>query len=333
MIKYLGSKRVLAPRILELAQGLDGVRSACDLFAGTTRIAQGFKRLGWHVHANDNTAYGYVLAKAFIEVDRSTFPEAEARATLEHLNALPGTVGYATRTFAREARYFQEPNAQKIDAIRQAIDPVTEPLRSILLTSLLLAADRVDSTTGVQMAYLKGWAPRSFQPLTLLMPELLPGPGVASQEDALNLASEVDADLVYLDPPYNQHSYVGNYHVWETLVLNDEPEAYGVARKRVDCRTRKSPFNRKHEAAGALEHVIASLRCRYLILSFNDEGYVPRRSLEAMLSKWGEYTCEAVPHRRYVGARIGVYNPQGKKVGSVGHLTNHEFLFVARRHG
>jgi adenine-specific DNA-methyltransferase len=57
------------------------------------------------------------------------------------------------------------------------------------LTSLIEAADRVDSTTGVQMAYVKQWAPRSAKPLELRMPGLLNGPGRAIQGDAVALAS------------------------------------------------------------------------------------------------------------------------------------------------
>jgi hypothetical protein len=110
------------------------------------------------------------------------------------------------------------------------------PLYPILLTSLIEAADRVDSTTGVQMAYVKQWAPRSANPLTLRVPELLPGPGRAVLGDALEVAPDAGAfDLAYLDPPYNQHRYFTNYHVWETLVAWDAPEPYGVARKRIDA--------------------------------------------------------------------------------------------------
>ena len=45
MIKYLGSKRRLVPvlqRICDAAQA----RTALDLFTGTTRVAQAFKRAG-----------------------------------------------------------------------------------------------------------------------------------------------------------------------------------------------------------------------------------------------------------------------------------------------
>ena len=97
----------------------------------------------------------------------------------------------------------------------------------------------MDSTTGVQMAYVKQWAPRSFNPLELRVPELLAGGGRAIRGDAVELVrgrALGHFDLAYLDPPYNQHRYFTNYHVWETLVAWDAPEAYGVARKRVDAR-------------------------------------------------------------------------------------------------
>ena len=31
-------------------------------------------------------------------------------------------------------------------------------------------------------------------------------------------------DLVYLDPPYNQHQYGSNYHLLNTIALWDKPE-------------------------------------------------------------------------------------------------------------
>src|SRR5690606_6102482 len=129
-----------------------------------------------------------------------------------------------------------------IYAVRNAIASLNldHELEAVLLTSLLEAADRVDSTTGLQMAYLKTWAPRAFNPLELRLPRLLPrahhGRGVALRLDALEAAREwaPAADLLYLDPPYNQHSYLGNYHIWETLVRWDFPPVYGAARKRHD---------------------------------------------------------------------------------------------------
>ena len=126
----------------------------------------------------------------------------------------------------------------------------------------MLAADRVDSTTGVQMAYLKQWAPRSHRDLELRAPELLARPRHARFAATPRRWSTTlpRADLAYLDPPYNQHRYFTNYHVWETLVRWDEPEHYGVACKRVDARDEatKSVFNRKREMPDALRSVIVA---------------------------------------------------------------------------
>ena len=60
--------------------------------------------------------------------------------------------------------------------------------------------------------------------------------------DAIDFVSQISVDLAYLDPPYNQHKYMANYHIWETLIRWDEPEFYGVACKRMDVRERKSPY-------------------------------------------------------------------------------------------
>ncbi|NNE12805.1 MAG: DNA methyltransferase, partial [Ilumatobacter sp.] len=220
MIKYLGSKRRLVPVLTELFTR-SGATTALDLFTGTTRVAQAFKAAGGHVTAVDTARYSEVFARTWIETDADTVDLAEVNAAIDELNALPGEAGYVTETFCRQSRFFQPFNGERIDAIREAIarDHASTPLEPILLTSLLLAADRVDSTAGVQMAYIKQWAPRSHKPLDMRVPPLLPGGGRAVRGDATTIAGELGRfDLAYLDPPYNQHRYFTNYHVWETIV-------------------------------------------------------------------------------------------------------------------
>ena len=212
-------------------------------------------------------------------------------------------------------------------------------LYPLLLTSLIEAADRVDSTTGVQMAYVKQWAPRSFNPLELRVPALLEGPGRAVRGDAVELALGLGRfDLAYLDPPYNQHRYFTNYHVWETLVAWDAPEAYGVARKRVDSRdpSTRSAFNSKRTMADALASVVASVDCGLLVLSYNDESWLALEELEAICAQAGPggggpraVASLSFDSARYVGARIGIFDPSGRKVGRVGHLSNRELLVIA----
>ena len=331
MVKYLGSKRALVPLIGELARRIPA-RTACDLFAGTTRVGQELRRAGFVVHSNDLATYSEVLGQAYIAADERTLDRDRLRALLAELSALPGRDGYVTRTFCEEARFFQPRNGRRIDAIRDRIDELelTAIERGALLTSLLEAADRVDSTCGLQMAYVKRWAPRALRDLELREPAPVPGPaGTVTRLDALDLAPALTGtDLVYLDPPYNQHSYFSNYHVWETLVRWDAPEAYGVARKRVDCRTTKSPFNRRREAWSALERLITSLRAPWIVLSFSDEGFHDGADLAGLLADRGHVRTLTVGHARYVGARIGIHDPAGRVVGTVSHTRNRETLWV-----
>ena len=225
----------------------------------------------------------------------------------------------------------QPHNGRRIDAIRAAIERAALPPleRGIVLTSLLEAADRVDSTAGLQMAYLKRWAPRSYSALELRLPHDVEGPaGSVSRLDACKLAASLDVDLVYVDPPYNQHSYFSNYHVWETLVRWDAPESYGIANKRLDCREQKSRFNRKRDAPAALAQLFGALRAPWLLVSVNDEGFHDPGALRELLDEHGHVGRIDVEGNRYVGAKIGIHNPAGEKVGSVSHLRNREHLFL-----
>jgi adenine-specific DNA-methyltransferase len=337
VIKYLGSKRVLLPRILARVDAIARresergrpVRRVLDLFSGTARVAHALKARGYRVHANDHNAYAATLAACYVQADRRRW-RARAERLIAELDALPGRAGWFTETFCVRARYLQPENGARVDAIRERIATLAlEPeLEAIALTSLMEAADRVDSTVGVQMAYLKRWAPRSFQPLRLRVPELLDGDGSASCLDASEAAGRYQADLAYLDPPYNQHSYLGNYHVWESLVRWDKPGVYGVAMKRADVRTRGSAFNRRGTIAAALRAVVARVRARWLIVSFNDEGHLSPADVRGVLAARGAVRATAIRHRRYIGAKIGVYNPKGEKVGTPGRRINREWLFV-----
>ncbi len=338
MIKYLGSKRRLVEAIVALVAGVDGARSVLDLFSGTSRVGHALKSAGFRVLANDHNAYAQVLARCYVQADREDVLHAAEQLVAE-FNALPGAPGWFTETYCERSRFFQPANGARIEAVREAIARKSLPpeLEAVLLVALMEAADRVDSTTGVQMAYLKAWAPRAGQPLRLRMPEVLPraagGKGEAHGLDAVEAAGRLAADVAYLDPPYNQHSYLGNYHVWETLVRWDRPPVYGVACKREDCRTRQSVFNSRPRFAGVMRRVIESVEARVLIVSFNDEGWLPRDELEALLASRGPVTVIAHDHPRYIGAQIGIYNPQGEKVGRIGHLRNTEYLYVVGTEG
>jgi len=303
------------------------------MFTGTTRVAQAFKRLGAEVTALDVTRCAATLARCYVETDSGLVDLRELGEAVATLNALKGHPGYFTDTFCVRSRFFQPANGERVDAARDAIerDYSGSPLEPLLLTSLLEAADRVDSTTGVQMAYVKQWSDRSFRPLEMRVPELIPGPGHAVRGDACALVSSLgEFDLAYLDPPYNQHRYDSNYHIWETLVAWDAPKHYGVACKRVDLREgTRSAFNSKLTMAESLAGVVTKAPARVVVLSYNDESFCDLETLLEMCRTRGHTEVLAFESDRYVGARIGIYDPSGKRVGKVGRLRNVEYLLVS----
>jgi adenine-specific DNA-methyltransferase len=333
VIKYLGSKRALMP-VLETLFAASKATTAVDLFTGTTRIAAAMKQLGMQVTAVDTASYSEIFSKTFIELDATGKDLSELADAVKSLNALSGTSGYFTEVFCEKARYFQPKNGQRIDAIRSVIETDYKGswVYFPLLSSLLIAADKVDSTTGVQMAYLKTWSRRSFLDIELQVPELLAGSGRSIRGDAIEQAPNLGSfDLAYLDPPYNQHRYFGNYHIWETLVRWDQPEYYGIANKRIDTRSNenKSDFNSKLTLPTALATLISELDVKTLVLSYNNESWLSRRELTDMCSKFETVEILDFDSKRYVGSQIGGYNQSGRLVGKPGAHRNLEHIVIA----
>src|SRR4051812_44960293 len=197
MIKYLGSKRALLNQILAaIGASAPPGATVADLFSGTARVGHALKRAGYRVLANDHNAFAHTLATCYVQADAERWAIPAAR-ILAELQALPPRAGWFTETYCVAARYFHPDNGARIEAVREGILKLgAEPeLEAILLTSLLEAADRVDSTAGLQMAYMKRWAPRALNPLTLRLPALLPRPTAAASEAHCGEAEAVAARL------------------------------------------------------------------------------------------------------------------------------------------
>jgi adenine-specific DNA-methyltransferase len=86
----------------------------------------------------------------------------------------------------------------------------------------------------------------------------------------------------------------------------------------------------------ALASMVRSVDCDLLVLSYNDESWMELDELEAMCAAPGPGSSEtravatlAFDSARYVGARIGIFDPSGRKVGRVGHLSNQELLVIS----
>ena len=152
-------------------------------------------------------------------------------------------------------------------------------------------------------------------------------PARALRRDANELAGGCGSTCAYLDPPYNQHSYFANYHVWETIVRNDAPGHYGVACKREDVRDDEERVQLAPHGVGRAAGLIERLPTRGWWSPSRTRASTTWRT-SARCWRSGLRRPVAIDSKRYVGARIGIHNPAGERVGSVSHLRNTEVVFV-----
>ena len=318
--------------------------AALDLFSGTSRVGRAWKGLGVDVTAVDTTRTAEVLARCYVGTDATSVDPGVLDAAIGELDALEGRPGYVTEVFCSQARYFQPANGDRIDAIRGVIAArwAGSDLEPVLLTALLEAADRVDSTTGVQMAFLKSWAPRSHNRLTLRSPELLPGPGAVVRGDAVDVVTSGRLEGAWRP--------AGS--TWPTSTRRTTSTA---TRRTTTCGRRSSPatspsttaspasgptsaaadyasaFNRRATIGPALGALLDGIDARVVALSYNDEAWVQLDDLVEMSAAGGRRHVEVVAFDspRYVGSRIGIHNPAGEKVGAVTRTRNVEYLVLA----
>src|SRR5439155_17716899 len=107
------SKRRLVPVLGEICASV-GAQRALDLFTGTTRVAQEFKRRGAHATAVDTARYAEVFAQCYVALDGDTADRRQLAHALADLDARPDVDGYVTDTFCVRSRFFQPHNGRRI---------------------------------------------------------------------------------------------------------------------------------------------------------------------------------------------------------------------------
>jgi len=205
---------------------------------------------------------------------------------------------------------FQVKNTMKLDAIRTEIDSLNLEWedKCVMLTSLIYALDKVDSTLGHYAAYLSDWSPRSFNDLKLKLPLrfTLQGENTVSRDNIFNIVANNDYDLVYFDPPYGSNNekmppsrvrYASYYHLWTTIIQHDKPILFGKANRREDSRDDQSASvfeefrkseNGEFLAMNALRRLIKETNARYLLLSYSSGGRATKQQLLDMISESGK---------------------------------------------
>ena len=310
-VKYAGSKLKIIPYIVEMVSELKDVRSVLDGFSGTTRVSQAFARLGYDTTSNDIAVWSEVFATCYL---KSSKPDIFYQEIIDHLNSLEGYDGWFTEYYGSEnllnKRPFQRKNTRKLDAIRDEIDRLKLDWddKCVLLTSLIHALDVVDNTLGHYVAYLSQWSPRSYKELKMKLPTRFPliSKNVVSRSDVFDTITDQSYDFVYFDPPYGSNNekmppsrvrYASYYHLWTTVILNDKPEIFGKANRRVDTRdaVSTSVFEefRKNDsghfiAMEALRQLIHNTRSRYILLSYSSGGRATKHELMDIISESGK---------------------------------------------
>lgn len=347
-VKYAGSKQKLIPYILKEVEKLKDVRTVIDGFAGTTRVSQAFHTLGYEVTSNDVSAWSEVFGKCYLLADR---PKRYYQEMIDFLNSLEGKDGWFTANYggdeADEKRPFQKKNTRRLDAIREEIDRmgVNDIDKSVLLTSLILALDSVDSTLGHHVSYLLKWAPRAYNDMKLEVPRLiLPKKAKAHilRGDVFDAIRERSFDLAYFDPPYGSNNekmppsrvrYSSYYHLWTTVVKNDRPSVFGKANRREDTRDEvatsvfeefRKDSSGRHIAMNAIERLVRDADARYIMLSYSSGGRATKQELIDILNDSGKLlrTVE-IDYKKNVMAQMKWTNDWAAKDDK-----NKEYLFL-----
>lgn len=322
-----------------------------DLFAGSGAVSRLAKLRGWRVVANDWEEYARILGEAFLCTGRQEleqmFPEQGGlAAVLQQLNALtaPTPAGryiseyYAPRSTAaadpdRERMFYTAENGSRIDAVREWIetrypgvsdDPVKYKEKNLLLGLLLYGAATHANTSGVFKAYHRGFGGRGRDALGRIMkrielqfPALVDGEAsmlrMDASEAAAVLARQETADIVYLDPPYNQHQYGSNYHLLNTIARNDRPDIPReiVQQGRTVCKggirpdwtETRSDYCYRNTAAEEFRRLISRVNCKRLLISYSTEGIIPFDLLLQILGGRGRLDIVLSEYTRYRGGK------------------------------
>ena len=335
LLTYIGNKRALLPFIL---QGLNQVKkrlnksylSCLDLFSGSGVVSRLMKSHSSYLASNDFEDFTEVVNKCYL-TNRSDFDWRaynDARALLmEKINKdwLPGMIAqnYApvddNHIQPGERVFFTRRNAEYIDTARQHINDIPARLQIFFLAPLLVQASVHNNTGGVFKGFYKNrrgigaFGGEGGNALKRIKGEIdMPKPLFSEFEcevnvtkcDATRFAADIGGiyDLVYMDPPYNQHPYGSNYFMLNLILHYELPKS--VSRiSGIPTDWKRSSFNKRQEAGKAFFKIVDELDARFFLISYNSEGFLKKDMFFSELEKRGELTFFETPYNTYRGSR------------------------------
>ena len=314
--RYLGNKYKLLPLITEVVNKNCGdISSVADIFSGTGAVASAFtdKR----IMTNDLMYSNFICNYAWFSSQE--FDVQKIRGIIAEYNAINVTESnYMTENFADT--YFSESDCAKIGYIRENIEAlyakrvINKRERALLITSLIYAMDKIANTCGHYDAYIQGAIFDKRLILSVPTVNMLNHPlNECYNEDANQLVMRIDADLVYIDPPYNSRQYCDTYHLLENVARWEKPDVYGVA-KKMDRSLLKSKYCTR-SAEIAFRELIERIRARYILFSYNNmsnkgnersNAKISDNAIFEILSKRGEVSLFEEQHKAFSAGKSDI---------------------------
>ena len=358
-IKYIGSKRDVVGKIITIIHELskhEKINTVLDGFSGSTRVSQALANNGYTVISNDTAPYSRCFAECYLKT-KKTFTHYEKE--IELLNSVEGYSGWFSQMYGSQRdtlsfgsdgnkKMWRAKNSERLDAIADLIHNSNRydyEERNVLLTSLILALDKVDNSLGHQVSYLKSWSARSSFNLKLTVPMFIKSDkdhSVYSMDIFDLLDSGVEFDLAYYDPPYSSNNekmpssrvrYASYYHIWTTIVLNDRPNVFGKCNRRVDTRDtnsyscfedfRKHKETNRYVTTEKIQELIEKTNTKIIIMSYSSRGRTSLQSIRKVLNSVGvNYIIHSFKYKT---------NPMGRMTSTGSWVTtskNDEYLIV-----
>ena len=269
--RYLGNKYKLLPFITRVVENeCKNINTVADIFAGTGAVASAF--IDKKIITNDIMYSNYICHVAWFSSEHYS-EEKIIKIITQYNNLKVVEDNYMSDNFSDT--YFSLDDCRKIGFIRQDIEDkfnsgvINARERALLITSLLYAMDKIANTCGHYDAYRQGVEFEKHLELYVPQPEPdVNENNVCYNMDTNELAPEIEADLIYIDPPYNSRQYCDAYHLLENVARWEKPEVFGVARK-MDRTALKSDYCTQ-KATVAFENLIDSIHAKYILLSYNN---------------------------------------------------------------
>jgi adenine-specific DNA-methyltransferase len=329
-MRYIGNKENLLEKIHQVMQSknIQG-NSFFDFFSGTTSVGRFFKKLDYQIFSSDLMYFSFVLQKAYISnnielnfeniLNKINFQSnllfaSPLQNVIEYLNQIEPIEGFIFKNYTPSGTskleiprmYYSDENGKRIDAIRQKIEIwkiknlINENEYLFLLACLIETVPYYANISGVYAAFQKKWDPRAVKKMILRPIEFILNnkENFVFNENSIELLDQVEADIFYLDPPYNQRQYAPNYHLLETIAKYDNPTIKGVGGLR-DYQNQKSKFCNAKTAIEELGKIAEKGKYKTLILSYNTEGIMKQENIISTLEKYGKIDLVEFDYLRF----------------------------------